>query len=195
MYNYEEIFSGIPDKKEDKNTTSHKFKKDLLEFFADKNIKTCLEIGANWGYTTRILSYLADKVYAIDHSQDNIKRVIENTRGRKNISCIIGNAYSNMTYMTILDDIDLCFIDCVHDYSNVKEDIERCLRMNREGKDLYVAFDDYGHPTAKGVKKAVDEAVELGRLEVVKHIGHEAGYNIFSNVVLSDSEGVICKLI
>ena len=43
------------DKKENKNTTSHKFKKDLLEYFSDKSIKTCLEIGANWGYTTRVL--------------------------------------------------------------------------------------------------------------------------------------------
>jgi len=142
MYNYEEILQGIPDKKENKNTTSHKFKKDLLEFFSDKSIKTCLEIGANWGYTTRVLSYVAEKVYAIDHSDDNIKKVIENNRGRKNISCIVGDAYSNMTYMTITDEIDLCFIDCVHDYSNVKEDIERCLRMKREEKDLYIALVD-----------------------------------------------------
>lgn len=112
MYNYEEILQGIPDKKDNKNTTSHKFKKDLLEFFSDKSIKTCLEIGANWGYTTRVLSYIAEKVYAIDHSDDNIKRVIENNRGRKNISCIVGDAYSNMTYMTITDEIDLCFIEC-----------------------------------------------------------------------------------
>jgi len=195
MYNYEEILQGIPDKKENKNTTSHKFKKDLLEFFSDKPIKTCLEIGANWGYTTRVLSYLAEKVYAIDHSDENIKKVIENTRGRKNISCIIGNAYSNSTYMTIIDDIDLCFIDCVHDYPNVKEDIERSLRMKKEGKDLYISFDDYGHPTARGVKRAIDETIELGRMEVVKYIGHEEGFNVFGNVILADSEGIICKVL
>ena len=175
--------------------TSHKFKKDLLEFFSDKPIKTCLEIGANWGYTTRVLSYIAEKVYAIDHSDDNIKKVIENNRGRKNISCIVGNAYSNMTYMTITDEIDLCFIDCVHDYPNVKEDIERSLRMKKQGKDLYIAFDDYGHPTARGVKRAIDETIELGRMEVVKYIGHEAGYNVFNSVILVDSEGVICKVL
>jgi len=195
MYNYEEILKDIPDKKENKNTTSHKFKKDLLDFFSDKNIKVCLEIGSNWGYTTRVLSYISEKVYTIDHLEDNIKKVIENTKGRKNITCIIGDAYSNKTYININDSIDLCFIDCVHDYSNVKEDIERCLRMKKEDKDLYIVFDDYGHPTARGVKKAIDEAITSGRLEDTHRIGHESGFNVFNSVVLVDSEGIICKVL
>jgi hypothetical protein len=67
--------------------------------------------------------------------------------------------------------------------------------MKREDKDLYIAFDDYGHPTTKGVKRAVDETIDLKRMEIVKPIGHEAGYNIFNSVILADSEGVICKVL
>ena len=65
-------------------------------------------------------------------NKNELKKVIENNRGRKNISCIVGDAYSNMTYMTITDEIDLCFIDCVHDYSNVKEDIENIIINKRK---------------------------------------------------------------
>jgi hypothetical protein len=32
-------------------------------------------------------------------------------------------------------------------------------------------------------------------MEIVKPIGHEAGYNIFNSVILADSEGVICKVL
>ena len=41
-----DILSGIPDKRQEKNTTSLKFKSDLIKFFGEeyKN-KTCLEIG------------------------------------------------------------------------------------------------------------------------------------------------------
>jgi hypothetical protein len=32
-------------------------------------------------------------------------------------------------------------------------------------------------------------------MEVVKYIGHEAGFNVFGNVILADSEGIICKVL
>ena len=54
-----DILKGIPDKREDKNTTSLKFKQDMIDFLGDDyKDKTCLEIGAHRGYTTRILSFL-----------------------------------------------------------------------------------------------------------------------------------------
>ena len=48
------ILDSIPDKTQDKQTTSLKFKQDVIEFFKDKNLDTCLEIGTNHGWTTRI---------------------------------------------------------------------------------------------------------------------------------------------
>ena len=54
-----ELLNNIPDKTEDKNTTSLKFKKDLISYLGDKyKDKVCVEIGTSKGYTTRILSSL-----------------------------------------------------------------------------------------------------------------------------------------
>ena len=70
------LIHNLPDKTEYKNTTSHKFKKDLMGFCKDKNIDNALEIGANHGHTTNILSYIANKVYAVDHLLENINYII-----------------------------------------------------------------------------------------------------------------------
>ena len=53
------ILENIPDKREYKETTSLKFKKDLIECFSDigKDL-TVLEVGTNHGHTTRILSFI-----------------------------------------------------------------------------------------------------------------------------------------
>ena len=62
-----DIFDNVPDKRQDKNTTSLKFKRDLIEFFGeDYKDKTCLEIGTHRGYTTKILSSLLMKAEAKD---------------------------------------------------------------------------------------------------------------------------------
>jgi len=46
MKTTEEILEGIPDKYgSEKNTTSLKWKTDVIEFFRDKNLQSCLEIG------------------------------------------------------------------------------------------------------------------------------------------------------
>ena len=46
--NQNKILKGIPDKRQDTDTTSLKFKRDLIEFFEkDYHDKTCLEIGTN----------------------------------------------------------------------------------------------------------------------------------------------------
>ena len=56
--NIEKILENIPDKRESKNTTSLKFKKDLIEYFKDLNLNRCIEVGTHVGYSTRILSFL-----------------------------------------------------------------------------------------------------------------------------------------
>ena len=57
------ILKDIPDKRQDKDTTSLKFKHQLIEFFQDDEWrnKTCLEIGTNKGYTTRVLHFSFQK--------------------------------------------------------------------------------------------------------------------------------------
>jgi len=55
-----EMWRDIPDKRQYKDTTSLKFKEDLVSSFEDTECEdyTILEVGTNHGHTTRILSYL-----------------------------------------------------------------------------------------------------------------------------------------
>ena len=39
----------LPNKDEESYTTSHKFKQDLIEFFKNKNLESCLEVGTSRG--------------------------------------------------------------------------------------------------------------------------------------------------
>ena len=55
MNQVKKILKGIPEKQgRHKNTTSLKWKKDLIEFFINNNLNKCLEIGACNGKTTKI---------------------------------------------------------------------------------------------------------------------------------------------
>ena len=66
-----DILKGIPDKRQDKNTTSLKFKQDMIEFLGDDyKDKICLEIGAHRGYTTRILSFLFKEVISCENNDE-----------------------------------------------------------------------------------------------------------------------------
>ena len=51
----DELLKDIPDKFEHSTTTSHKFKRDVFEFFNKPEFKesVCLEIGSNRGHSTR----------------------------------------------------------------------------------------------------------------------------------------------
>jgi predicted O-methyltransferase YrrM len=70
MNRTEEILQFIPDKREDKNTTSLKFKTDLINYFDKLSLKNCLEVGTYIGYSTRILSFLFDEVTTIDSNEN-----------------------------------------------------------------------------------------------------------------------------
>ena len=74
-----------PNKNTDKNTTSHKFKQDLVEFFYGKELDSCLEIGTNRGYSTLILSQMFGWVTTIEIDSKNIEFAKEVCKERKNI--------------------------------------------------------------------------------------------------------------
>ena len=187
-----ELINSLPDKKEYKNTTSHKFKKDLISFFENKEIINALEIGANHGHTTKVLSHLANKVYAIDWLTENIEYIKEVNKDRDNVEIIQGDAYVDSTYENINCKFDLVFIDCVHIYENVIADINRALQYFDEERGIYLVFDDYGHshPVTRGVKKAIDESIQSG-LKFETHIGEDKGYSFSNNSTLIGNEGII----
>ena len=80
-----------PNKNTDKNTTSHKFKQDLVEFFYGKELDSCLEIGTNRGYSTLILSQLFGWVTTIEIDS-------------KNIEVVLVGQYLNLEYISQLEE-------------------------------------------------------------------------------------------
>jgi SAM-dependent methyltransferase len=185
------ILKNLPDKTEYKNTTSHKFKADLLEFFKDKELGICLEIGTNHGHTTHVLSHLFNHVYTIDLHESNINIAKSINRDRKNITYITGDAYDAENYKNV-PLLDVAFIDCVHHYSFVMQDIQRVVdKSNNLG--VYLIFDDYGHPNLTEVYDAVQDAVQQG-LQLETYIGEKAGFTfkqLTDPTTLLREEGVI----
>ena len=62
MYTFQEIIKDIPDKRSNKSTTSHIFKKDLWQYLSVNKFNSALEIGTAKGYSTRIISQFVNKI-------------------------------------------------------------------------------------------------------------------------------------
>lgn len=182
-----EILNNLPDKTQYKNTTSIKFKSDLIDFFKDKKLDVCLEIGTNHGHTTNVLSHLFNIVYTIDLQQENIDAAKEVNKDRTNIIYITGDAYNINNYKDI-PPINVGFVDCVHKFNEVLKDIQTCLDKSSP-KGIYLIFDDYGHPEEVGVYQAIQKAMKEG-LEFETYLGQSAGYK-FSTKTLLREEGII----
>ena len=115
--NQNKILKGIPDKRQDTDTTSLKFKRDLIEFFEkDYQDKTCLEIGTNKGYTTRILSFLFKNVITCENDWDLLKFAEDVNKDRDNIEFIKKDVYRTTWNF---EDISVVFIDCDHEINSV----------------------------------------------------------------------------
>lgn len=181
--------TNIPDKTEFKSTTSRKFKQDLINFFQDKKLKTCLEIGTNHGWTARILSSLFEEVHTIDYYESNITEAKKNNSDRTNIVYYTGDAYNRNMYIS-MPLIEVAFIDCIHTYDHVLFDINTCLEKIDTSKGMYFIFDDFGLPGAPGVNRAILQSMEEG-LKFETYIGQEAGYQYNSASTLVNHEGII----
>jgi len=190
--NKELIFQNIPDKRDYKGTTSLKFKQELLEFFEPLKLNNCIEVGTAYGHTTRILSYLFNKVVTIELNERYIDAARELNKDRVNIEYLQGDAYG--TDWNIDKKFDIAFIDCNHQYDQVKKDFINCRKL---GVKFFV-FDDYGlDESTPSVKIFVDECINNRELEVVKYIGEPKGSQLWKkynrNDELVDWEGIICK--
>jgi hypothetical protein len=186
------LLKNIPDKRVDKNTTSLKFKEDLIDFFQSLNLKTCVEIGTSLGYSAYILSHLFETVTTIDIDMSNIQKAVKFNSERKNIIFLHGNSTSSD--WDVDRKFDAAFIDADHSYNAVLKDIEKCIEYGTD--NMYIVFDDYGLPDDKpGVKMAVDEAISNGILKVIKPIGEPAGNEPRIGKPLIDWEGLICQVV
>ena len=94
--------------------------------------------------------------YSLEAVEDLLKKF------KENIHLIKGN--SNKILKKIdMTKIDYVFLDGGHDYETVKNDLACCIEvLNKNGT---VLCDDYNLGSAPGVKKAIDEFVNLNNLK------------------------------
>ena len=184
------IIKDLPDKFTSKTTTSLKWKSDFIDYFRDEKFKKMkiLEVGSSLGHSTRILSFLFNKVIAVDTLPERHITSSKLNYDRDNIEYVIMDVYNqpwNFEHM------DIVFIDCVHDYAHVKSDIENSLKY---GKGTIIAFDDYG--LFPELKKAIDEYIEAGVLKLETYLGMPAETNFPKtlNKKLKDWEGLVCQV-
>ena len=92
---------------------------------------------------------------------------------------IHGDLYSNgingFSNFDIPDDIQVIFIDAVHQHLEVGYDT---LNTLKRFKNCYIIYDDYSKH--EPVRKAIDQFLNANILEFISNVGH-------------DCEGVICK--
>jgi|SRR5210317_491094 len=173
-----DILKDMPEKAlESKDTTSLKWKKDVIDFFYDKNLNSCLEVGTCFGVTTKLLSSLFNKVDTLEISEKRLVKAKEYCSGISNINFYCENAYDVKTYDKLNKYYDVVVIDCMHLYENVIFDINQSMTRFNEDVGIYLVFDDYGHPESTGVHKAVNEAIDSG-LVVESYIGESEGFKV-----------------
>jgi hypothetical protein len=196
--NIDDMLDNMPDKKDDNNTTSKKFKKDLYNFISSSELDyknmTIMELGTAHGHTTGILASLFKKVITLDKTKSNLDKAQKNNQQFNNIRYYEGDIYFDDLPV---EHFDVAFIDCMHWMPMVIHDIIKILNLTK-GREITVIFDDYGldwGTNAKNVKYIVDWFVENGYMKVIKRIGHKKGTQIQNSkdCVLCDSEGIICK--
>ncbi len=184
------ILKDSPDKTESKTTTSLKFKSDLINFFKDKfKDRVLVEIGTSLGYGTKIFSTIFKKVITADVSIEKMNFAKDYLKSFDNIEFKLMDVYNQE--WDFGENVDVVFIDCVHDYNHIRSDINNALLLNPE----LLVMDDYGlYPD---LKRAIDEFIESGRLKSVKKIGQLPGtfYPKTENKILKDYEGIICQVV
>ena len=181
----EEILINIPDKFQHKTTTSHKFKKDIFEFFKHDLWKqcTCIEWGSNIGYSTRVLSYLFKEVTGFN--LDSVDSANQFNKDRSNVKYYAQDIYN--TEIPI-NKGDVFLVDAQHTYDAVIEDTLRSLKFESIIEKKYFIYDDYG--AFPDIKKAIHDLIDCDKIRIVKKIGYSPE-ETFTRP-LTDYEGVIC---
>lgn len=193
----DKLLEQIPDKQgTSKDTTSRLWKKDVYNFFKEKNLENVLEIGTNQGWTALLFSHISKQVHTVELRPEMISLAKEHCEGASNINFIQGDAYANHTYINTPQYFDVVVIDCIHTYDAVIADINRALSYTNPDKGIYLVFDDYSHPhpTAVGVHNAIEDSILEG-LKLEAYVGQGEGYEVFrpdgTSFKLLGPEGII----
>lgn len=169
-------------------TCSDEMRNDISDFFSKNPEYILAEIGAHKGYSTRVLSKIFSKVYAVDNSIEWTNFSKEYNKDINNIVYINLDIYNN-NWVIIPEGVDVCFIDAIHTYEHCKSDIINSVIRFKNLK--YIIFDDYG--VWPGVKKIVDEMIENNILKFERFIGLNdiPGPDC---IIKNSNEGIICSI-
>tara|TARA_R110000744_G_scaffold375104_1_gene488365 strand:- start:82 stop:1560 length:1479 start_codon:yes stop_codon:yes gene_type:complete len=185
-----DLIKGLPDKFTSKTTTSLKWKSDFIDYFRDERFKKMkvLEVGSSLGHSTRIMSFLFDKVIAIDNLPERHVKSSKLNYDRNNIEFVIMDVYNQPWNF---EPVEIVFIDCVHDYQHVKSDIDNAIKTFDKP---IIVFDDYG--LFPELKLAIDEYIKSGVLKLEAYLGMPKGtyYPKTLNKELKDWEGLVCQV-
>ncbi len=177
-----------PDIEDDIWTCSNKMRYDIYNFFKDKQHYKIAEIGAHKGYSTKVLSHIFSKVYAVDINDEWTNFSKEYNKNSTNIEYVYLDIYKD-SWNILPDDIEVSFIDAIHTYRHCGSDIFNSIKRFINLK--YIIFDDYG--VWPGVKQIVDELIADKNLIFETFIGitDVPGPN---GIVYNTNEGIICRV-
>jgi O-methyltransferase len=169
-------------------TCSSKMRHDIYDFFKEKSHFKIAEIGSHKGYSTKVLSKIFSKVYAVDNSIEWTNFNKNFNKDATNIEYVMLDIYRD-SWGILPEDIDISFIDADHSYNGCKSDIVNSIKQFKNLK--YIIFDDYG--VWSGVKQIVDELIKNKTLIFEKFIGINdvPGPN---GIVTNVNEGIICSI-
>jgi FkbM family methyltransferase len=169
-------------------TCSDEMRYDIYYFFKDKPHFKIAEIGSHKGYSTKVLSNIFSKVYAVDNSIEWTNFNKEYNKDANNIEYIMLDIYKD-NWNILPDDIEVSFIDAGHNYTSCKSDIFNSIVRFKNLQ--YIIFDDYG--VWDGVKQIIDELISNKVLIFEKYIGLNnvpGPHGIVQNI----HEGIICSI-
>lgn len=184
------IVDTIPNKDTAKNTTSNKFKKDLIDFFSKNKFDSMIEFGCWQGNSTLIYSYLFNHVLGVDLSVHNVNYAKERTSNRDNVQIHQFDVYSSWTPLCdLLPNADVLNLDAMHDVDGVIFMITNAIKYF---PNALMIMDDYGH-VGGTIKLVIDAYIENGSIEVVKWIGEDKGFMAANGKAFIAKEGLIFK--
>ena len=156
-------------KLDDKDTTSRKFKEDLITTFSNHKDKVMLELGCNRGHTTRVYASLFKKVIAVERSKNNINVAKDVCKDVDNVEFIQSDVYSSDFE---LPHADIVHIDAGHSHEEVLFDINRCVEQLNKPT---LIFDEIDSGTSGKVANVIGDLMKrIGCKSQIIAISHLA---------------------